>query len=89
MRYVELFCGAGGTSCGLERAGWRCVGAADNSKAAIDTYSQNFSHPSHLMDLSLPIEAEVAEEWKRELEEGALVASSPLHRLLDRQLEAT
>jgi DNA (cytosine-5)-methyltransferase 1 len=42
MRYVELFCGAGGTSCGLVGAGWECAGAADLDATALATYAANF-----------------------------------------------
>ena len=37
-----MFCGAGGLSLGFERAGLKCVGAIDKSKACIDTHKLNF-----------------------------------------------
>lgn len=65
MRYVELFCGAGGTSCGLVGAGWECAGAADLDATALATYAANFpAHPVHRLDLARPLD-------------DALVASSP------------
>lgn len=40
--FIDLFCGAGGLSLGIERAGYECVGAIDNSKACINTHKLNF-----------------------------------------------
>ena len=78
MRYVDLFCGAGGASCGLVRAGWECVGAADADADALAVYARNFpTHPAHALDLSRPLPAALAKSWKRSLRDGALWASSP------------
>lgn len=76
MRYVEMFCGAGGTSSGMREAGWECIGAADWDEGALATYAANFDHPCHKMDLSLPLDDKMCEMWKG-VKEGALVASSP------------
>ena len=43
FNFVDLFCGAGGLSCGLEMSGMRCVLGTDQDKAAIDTFQKN--HP--------------------------------------------
>ena len=40
--FIDLFCGAGGLSLGFERAGFKCVGAIDASKACINTHKLNF-----------------------------------------------
>ena len=40
-RYVDLFCGAGGISLGLDWAGLRCVGAIDHDGASLQTFAQN------------------------------------------------
>ena len=40
--FIDLFCGAGGMSLGFERAGFKCVGAIDISKACVDTHKINF-----------------------------------------------
>ena len=40
--FIDLFCGAGGLSLGFERAGFKCVGAIDVSKACINTHKLNF-----------------------------------------------
>lgn len=39
--FIDLFCGAGGLSLGLEQAGWQCLFAIDNWRDAVATYSQN------------------------------------------------
>jgi Alw26I/Eco31I/Esp3I family type II restriction m6 adenine DNA methyltransferase len=38
---VDLFCGAGGLSLGLELAGWEVIAAADFDKMALRTYALN------------------------------------------------
>ncbi len=38
---VDMFCGAGGLSLGLEEAGWHVVAAVDHDSAALDTYALN------------------------------------------------
>ena len=38
---VDLFCGAGGLSLGLEMAGWNVVAALDNDEQALATYAFN------------------------------------------------
>ena len=40
-RYLDLFCGAGGLSLGLDWAGFRCVGAVDNDKECLETFALN------------------------------------------------
>ena len=48
---VDLFCGAGGMTAGLTKAGFDVIGAVDYWKPAIRTYCRNFSHPVILADL--------------------------------------
>lgn len=45
MTFVDLFCGAGGLSKGLEMAGMQGICGLDWFKEAGMTYSKNFSHP--------------------------------------------
>ena len=39
--FVDLFSGAGGLSCGLNMAGWKCAFAVDVNPEAIDTFNAN------------------------------------------------
>jgi DNA (cytosine-5)-methyltransferase 1 len=45
LTVLDLFCGAGGLSFGLQKAGFRVLGALDSWEPAVRTYAQNFSHP--------------------------------------------
>lgn len=49
---VDLFCGCGGMSLGLEKAGYNVVAGFDNWEPAINVYKANFSHPVVKLDLS-------------------------------------
>jgi len=51
LRAVDLFCGAGGLSLGLQRAGFEIVGAFDNFDAAVETYRANLG--DHIVKLRL------------------------------------
>ena len=79
MRYVDLFCGAGGASCGLTRAGWENVGAADWDAHALSVYALNFpDHSVHRLDLAQPLPADLVAQWRAALgDDGAVWASSP------------
>jgi len=59
---VDLFCGAGGLSLGLERAGFDILCAVDNWKIATKTYALNFSHPVLLLDLGKMSAKEIAKK---------------------------
>ncbi len=49
---IDLFCGCGGLSLGLERAGFDVLFAADNWPVATETYERNFTHPVLTIDLA-------------------------------------
>ena len=59
MTYVDLFCGAGGLSKGLELSGFRGVCGLDYFEAAGQTYRRNFNHRYINGDVT---KAEVKEE---------------------------
>ena len=41
-KVVDLFCGCGGMTLGLEKAGFKVLAGFDNWKPAIDVYGANF-----------------------------------------------
>ncbi len=47
--FVDLFCGAGGLSCGLEMAGLECVFGTDFDKNAIETFNLNHKKASSFL----------------------------------------
>ena len=49
---IDLFCGCGGLSLGLQNAGFDILFAADNWPVATKSYSLNFSHPVLTLDLA-------------------------------------
>lgn len=51
-RVVDLFCGCGGLSRGLELAGFEIAWAADNWAKAIAVYRDNFDHRATVADVS-------------------------------------
>lgn len=53
MNFVDLFCGAGGLSKGLEMAGLWGVCGLDWFKEAGMTYRRNFNHPFVYGDIKL------------------------------------
>lgn len=48
---VDLFCGAGGLSLGLQQAGFTVLGALDSWRLACDCYGLNFNHPALHRDI--------------------------------------
>lgn len=56
VRVLDLFCGAGGSSCGAKRAGAEIVGGVDLWPLATDTFQLNFPnakvYPENIKDLS-------------------------------------
>lgn len=50
---IDLFCGCGGFSLGLERAGFRCLAAIDFNAEAIQTFRANFPSVPHVLQRDL------------------------------------
>jgi DNA (cytosine-5)-methyltransferase 1 len=57
--FLDLFAGVGGLSLGLQRAGWRSVGAVDHWEDAVETYNINIGadeglvgHRCHQVDVT-------------------------------------
>lgn len=52
MKVADLFCGCGGLSLGLEKAGLQVAWACDNWDKAVEVYRANFDHQVSQMDVS-------------------------------------
>ena len=44
LNFIDLFCGAGGLSYGLEKAGLKCLAGIDFLDPAIETFKLNHPH---------------------------------------------
>ena len=51
--FIDLFCGCGGFSLGLHRAGFRCLAALDSDPAAIETFRKNLPEVPHILEKDL------------------------------------
>ena len=51
--FIDLFCGCGGFSLGLHRAGFRCLAALDSDPAAIETFRKNLPDVPHILEKDL------------------------------------
>lgn len=65
MTFVDLFCGAGGLSKGLEMSGLEGICGLDWFKEACMTYSRNFDHPFVNGDIKSP---EIKEQFYETVE---------------------
>ena len=69
MTFVDLFCGAGGLSKGLEMAGLHGICGLDFLESACHTYERNFKHPFIFGDIKEPkVKEEFYETVKKELD---------------------
>jgi len=60
--FIDLFCGCGGFTLGMERAGFECVAAVDFNTEAVGTLRRNLSHIKHVLKRDLTQFAPVAAE---------------------------
>lgn len=68
MTFVDLFCGAGGLSKGLEMSGLEGICGLDWFKEACMTYNRNFDHPFVNGDIKSPeVKAQFYDTVKRQL----------------------
>ena len=73
---VDLFCGAGGLSLGLEEGGFSVVAAADSDRASTETHAANIPSLTYTGDLSKPAGfIRQLDEWG--IESVDLVAGGP------------
>ena len=76
-RAVDLFCGAGGLSLGLQRAGFQVAYASDLDAIACETYRQNLgSHIEHA-DIANLTASHILAKSRAEIGELAVVAGAP------------
>jgi len=59
---LDLFCGAGGFSCGFEQAGFEILAGLDKNEAALETYSQNHDAEGYKINLRELTPEEVFDE---------------------------
>lgn len=52
MRVVDVFCGCGGLSLGLQNAEFDIVAGLDNWEKAVEIYNSNFDHECFIQDIS-------------------------------------
>lgn len=53
LTFIDLFCGCGGFSLGMERAGFRCLAAIDFNAEAVETFRANFAEVPHVLERDL------------------------------------
>ncbi len=51
--FIDLFCGCGGFTLGMERAGFRCVAAVDFNAPAVETLRRNLTHIKYVLERDL------------------------------------
>ncbi len=50
LTFIDLFCGCGGFSLGMDRAGFRCLAAVDSNPEAAIVFAANFSEVPHVLE---------------------------------------
>ncbi|MHB8121852.1 MAG: DNA cytosine methyltransferase [Desulfuromonadaceae bacterium] len=53
LNFIDLFCGCGGFTLGMERAGFKCLAAIDFNVEAVATLQANLSHIKHVLHRDL------------------------------------
>ena len=55
MNFIDLFCGCGRFTVGMERAGFKCLAAIDFNEEAVTTMQSNLSHIKHVLHRDLTV----------------------------------
>jgi DNA (cytosine-5)-methyltransferase 1 len=53
LTFMDLFCGCGGFSLGMERAEFQCLAAIDFNREAIQVFKSNFPHMTNALEKDL------------------------------------
>lgn len=53
LNFLDLFCGCGGFSLGMERAGLKCLAAIDFNQEAISVFKKNLPHVPQILEKDL------------------------------------
>jgi DNA (cytosine-5)-methyltransferase 1 len=53
LTFIDLFCGCGGFTLGMERAGFKCLAAIDSNEEAIEVFQKNFPQVPHALQENL------------------------------------
>jgi DNA (cytosine-5)-methyltransferase 1 len=76
--YIDLFCGCGGFSLGLDRAGFKCVAAIDHDPAAIGTFKANIPAVEQVLERDLTsFTPEMLRELIGPMEVDAIIGGPP------------
>ena len=52
-RFIDLFCGCGGFTLGMQRAGFQCLAAIDSNAKAVATLKANLPETEHILERDL------------------------------------
>ena len=85
---VDLFCGAGGASCGIDDAGFEIVAAVDQNTDALNTHAENLPGYTISHDLS-DVDPSVLPERARSSPQSAQYASTPTASARSSQCRST
>jgi len=55
LNFIDLFCGCGGFTLGMERAGFECLAAIDFNAEAVATLHANLPHIEHVLHRDLTV----------------------------------
>jgi site-specific DNA-cytosine methylase len=53
-RFIDLFCGCGGFTLGMQHAGFQCLAAIDSNAKTVATLKANLPETEHILERDLP-----------------------------------